>query len=271
MKLGISTACLYPLDTIESLKILSESECKIVEVFFNTFSEIEPLYVKKLRKICDENGMNVVSVHPFTSAFEAFMLFTPYPARFYDMAEIFKKMFAACNELGAKIIVLHGDKAGGPLSDEEYFERFYNLAQVGREFGVTLTQENVNLFRANNVDFIAKMIENLGETAAFTFDVKQAVRGRINPFKILAAMGKNVKHVHVSDNIVQDFGSGSKLNSADDCSCMLPGAGDFDFKKMFEHLKFVGYDGACVLELYRACYGDAEDLVRACGALEDLI
>lgn len=270
MKFGVSSACLYPLDTLASLKTLGEKGCKTTEIFFNTFSEIEPQYVKELKKICDEYGIDVASVHPFTSAFEAFMLFTPYPARFKDMSEIYKKMFEACAVLGAKVVVLHGDKKGGPLTDEEYFERFYSLAKLGREFGVMLAQENVNLFRANDAEFIKKMIESLGEFAAFTFDVKQAVRGELNPFNTLKAMGTHVKHVHISDNNLQKFNKNTKLNSSDDCSCLLPGSGSFDFEKMFAQLKSVGFSGACIVELYRACYHEVEDLVSACKMLEKL-
>jgi len=255
---------------LESLKILGENGCKTVEMFFNSFSEIEPEYVAKLKQMCDEYGVETTSIHPFTSAFEPFMLFTPYPLRFNDMAEIYKKMFAACNVLGAKVVVLHGDKAGGPLNDEEYFERFYNLAKIGREFGVTLAQENVNLFRANRPDFIRNMIKNLGDVAAFTFDMKQAVRGGFNPFEILETMDKNVKHIHISDNNVRNFDEKTALNSSKDCSCMLPGSGSFDFTKMFNHLKLIEYGGACILELYRACYEDDDALMKSCRHLNRL-
>ena len=78
MEIGISTGCLYPELTENSIRILTELGFKRLEVFFNTFSEMEIDYLDRLKRLLDSHGARVVSVHPFISSFESFMLFSAY-------------------------------------------------------------------------------------------------------------------------------------------------------------------------------------------------
>ena len=49
---------------------------RFFEIFFNTFSEIQPEFAKELKRKLDGNGCEVKSIHPFTSGFETMMLFS---------------------------------------------------------------------------------------------------------------------------------------------------------------------------------------------------
>lgn len=49
MSVGISTACFYPAATEEALRCVAEAGAKVTEVFFNSPSELEPDF---LRRIC---------------------------------------------------------------------------------------------------------------------------------------------------------------------------------------------------------------------------
>ena len=76
MNIGVSTGCYFPSYTIDALKSVAETGAKYAEIFFNTDSELNEEYVYELKRIADENGIKVVSVHPFTSAIETFMFWS---------------------------------------------------------------------------------------------------------------------------------------------------------------------------------------------------
>ena len=140
---GASTACFYPMDTEASLKRIAELGIKNTEIFFNTFSELELSFLKELRRIADDGGVAIKSVHPFSSFAENYMLFTAYERRFKDTAESYKRYYEACNILGADILVFHGARDKGSVADDLKFERFGLMADQAREYAVTLAQENV--------------------------------------------------------------------------------------------------------------------------------
>ena len=54
MKCGISTSCLYPMETKESLHTLTDMGFQEFEVFFNTFREIQFSYTLEMRKRLDD-------------------------------------------------------------------------------------------------------------------------------------------------------------------------------------------------------------------------
>ena len=79
---GISTACLYPMEIERALDTLCTLGFDTLELFFNSPSEISPPFVRSLRSVADQSGAKIVSVHPFSSSFEAFMFFSDYYRRF---------------------------------------------------------------------------------------------------------------------------------------------------------------------------------------------
>ncbi len=259
MRAGISTACLYPMLLEDSLSTLISLNFRVFEVFVNTFSELGEDYLKKLARMAQESGSRVESVHPFTSGYENFLLFSDYERRFRDSLEFYKKYFNACNLLGAHIFVLHGRRSDKTsITDRQYFGRYMSLYELGKTFGVTVAQENVNIYSSDSPDFIKRMRKFCGENCAFVFDVKQAVRGGVDPFQILAAMGRQVVHVHINDN-----------GPASDC--MLPGCGSMDFAKMMRILKKSGFDGTLTIEVYRKSFGGLDELPIAGRFVQDLI
>ena len=61
MDIGVSTACLYPLETEKALYELAERGVKNVEIFVNSIDELEGQVLVELRRIIGEYGMNVIS------------------------------------------------------------------------------------------------------------------------------------------------------------------------------------------------------------------
>lgn len=257
MRVGVSTACLYPMELEKSLETLLGLGFQTYECFFNTFSELKKEYLLQFRKRLEETGSNVCSVHPFFSGFEHYLLFSSYKRRFWDSLEFYKSYLEAAQFLGAKYCVIHGDNRS-VIPEEEYFSRFYTIVECGKTFGITVVQENVNLFRSANPDFILRMRKALGKDAKFVFDIKQAVRAGWEPMEVLDAMGENVVHIHVSDNLPGE-------------DCLLPGTGRMDFAKLRARLDALNYQGEFMIELYRHNFGEPSDLWNAAQYLEPIL
>lgn len=260
IRYGISTACLYPLETAQSLSKLTETGFQLFEIFFNTYGEIRQDYLKKLKSILDSSGASVKSIHPFTSAFESMMFFSDYDSRFTDSLDFYRRYFDAAGYLGARILVLHGqrDYHHSSLSEEEYFERYALLHEAGRRSGILVAQENVNRFRSEDPDFIRRMREYLGAGCCFVLDIKQAVRAGKDPYDMCRAMGDQLIHVHLNDN-----------NRKSDC--LLPGQGEMDYEKLKQILQKSGYDGDFIIEVYRSSFSDFDQLLQSKHFVKSLV
>lgn len=260
MKIGASTACLYPMETEKAVATLIENGFKIIEIFFNSFSELESGYLKKLKEYILKYDCEVVSVHPFLSGIEPFLFFSNYERRFYDTVDFYEKFYRAAQILGAKKLILHGgvfpDKYN--LSDEEYCRRFEILAKRGKEFGVETLHENVNKFRASSPDFIMAMKKIIPNNAKFTLDLKQAVRSGYNPFEILDLMGDGLKHIHINDHTGEE-------------DCLLPFCGNFNYEEFFSKCRKINYDGDIIIEVYRSNFYDISELMRSAEKLSKFI
>ncbi len=240
MDIGCSTSCFYPIETEKAFGEVVDLGFKKAEIFFNTSSELELPFVNDLKKTADENGVRVLSVHPFSSALENMCIFGEYQRRYDDFIGIYQKHCHAAAVLGADYVVIHGalENRKIPLSDELYFERFKNLIELGKAEGVTVCQENVNRFKSQHLGFMKKMREALGDDFNMVFDVKQAIRAGYDPFEFLDAMKNEIVHVHLSDNLLPES------------DCLPPGRGNFDFRRLFGILDDSGYKGGYVIEIY---------------------
>lgn len=244
---GVSTACLYPMPTEEALYDLALGGVQNVEIFINTHSELRKSFIMSLGDILRRFDISCCSMHPFSGEMESMMFFSEYERRFEDMLDYYKHYFAAAEALGAKIFVLHGGKSGGNVS--LYAERFSRLSDAAKEFGVTVAQENVARFASRSLSFLENLKNQLGDSAAFVLDVKQAVRSGENPMKMLSALGSSIKHVHISDH--GQYGD-----------CMLLGSGNFQVKNFLQSLSKFSPDCTVMLELYRNAFGCTADLVQ---------
>ena len=199
MDIGVSTACLYPLETEKALYELAERGVKNVEIFVNSIDELEGQVLVELRRIIGEYGMNVLSMHPFSSPMETLFLFGDYPRRTEYLIDIYKRYFEVMAEIGAGVFVLHGAILSSKVPDERYMERYLRLFRLAKEFGVTVAQENICYCKSSSVRFIEDMIGQLGDEVRFVVDLKQARRSNVDPFRLLDIIGDKVVHLHVSD------------------------------------------------------------------------
>ena len=259
MQVGISTACLYPMLLEESFTRLLSLGFRCFEVFVNTCSDLREPFVGRIRRMADDSGSVIRSVHPFTSGYENFLLFSEYKRRFLDGLEFYRRYFHACNLLGADILVLHGRRSDkSSITDAEFFERYARLFELGRSFGVTVAQENVNLYCSDDPSFLRRMRSACGDGCAFVLDIKQAVRGGADPFALCAAMGEKIVHVHINDN-----------SPASDC--LLPGFGQMDYARLISMLRGFGFDGSLIIEVYRKSFGGVAEIAQAKKNVERII
>ena len=257
MKIGISSACLYPELTEHSVAFLLEHGVKTLEIFINTPSELEPHYLNELRRMTAGWGAEIVSLHPYSSGMEGFLFFTDYNRRFEDGVELYKQYFEAIQLLGGDIVVFHGAHREHKIAPDLYFERFGTLWDVAKSMGVRLCHENVERSLSRTPAFFKLMGQYLPD-AQTVFDVKQAVRAGFSPLEMLDAMGDRVAHIHVSDNTpAQD--------------CLAPGQGTMDISGLLQTLLNRGYTGALMVELYRNSYDKYSDLLVSHNYLNHLL
>ncbi len=250
MKTGLSTACFYPMTTEQSLERTAALGFRTAEVFFNSYSELGGPLLKKLEETRARYGIDVVSVHPFTSFAEGYIFFSEYERRVEDGLELYRRYFDAAARLGARIFVLHGGKAAKSIPPELYAERLHRLIRTGREYGIAVAHENVVHFSCESVDYAKALAGLLGDDFCMTLDIKQCVRARQDPFEFVRQLGRRIIHVHVSDHGVKG-------------DCLPPGEGEFDFSALFRALDQSGYTGAYIIELYSSNFQQDHQLLDA--------
>lgn len=257
MDFGISTACMYPQVLEKSVEELGKMGVQKIELFFNTFSELEPDYLKELIKIIAHYHLTVVSCHPFTSGLEPMMFFSEYKRRLKDILELYRHYFDAMNQLGANVFVFHGDRKTSTISVAEYAQNFSALRDLGKSFGIIVTQENVERCKSGILDFITDLRKELNDDISFTLDLKQALRSGLEPMQVARAMGTCLAHIHLNDH-----------DSFRDC--MLPGFGCFPFEKLFAYLQEIHFCGTAMIEVYRKDYLELNELVQSINILKKL-
>ncbi|MBP3938785.1 MAG: sugar phosphate isomerase/epimerase [Clostridia bacterium] len=258
MKIGMSSSCLYPMTVEDSLKTVGELGAKTAEIFFNSYCELKKPIINELRAIKDYYSMDIRSIHPFTSAYEPVLLFSGYKRRLLDGIEFYKNYFEAANEIGAKAVVLHGGKAYTDIEPEEYAESYILLNNAAIEAGVHIAHENVRDHLCANPLFMKRLADCVGDEFRMVLDIKQCRRSGESEVDFINLLGDKIYQVHISD-------------AAEGRDCLAPGAGRYDFRRLFDALALAGYNESALIELYRHNYGEPEELKTAKSYLENLL
>lgn len=248
ISVGVSAACGYPETPEVFVKELCRAGVKEIELFVNCDYETKPEYAKEIKKILDGEGARCVSLHPFTCAIDTYAMFSAYERRTQEYLDYHRRYFEAMNILNAEYFVFHGSKVYYP--DELIFERFSRLRDIGESYNVTVLQENVNNKVTGELETLKRMKAHFGDKAGFVLDTKQACRMGWDPYDGVKALGKSIKHVHLSDH-------GKKGD------CLLPFEGELDIPKFIDTLDSVGYEGCLMIELYRRNFDTVDELVQA--------
>lgn len=254
MKIGVSSASMYPLHAEDAFSELAALGIRHAELFANSTCEAREPVVGQIEDICRRSGMDVLSFHPFSSPMESVYLFSTYDRRIDEMLELYRGFFGTMRRLGAKIFVLHGAILSSKCTPEHYVRQFRLLAEAGREYGVTVAQENVSYCLSGDIEFLKMMKRELGEYAKFVLDLKQARRAHCDVYEYIRGLGRSIVHLHISD------GCGER-------DCLPVGQGEFDFRRLMREMSGIGYDGAYMVELYRQNYDTFDRLRESAEAL----
>lgn len=261
LRCGISTACFYPENTLASLEQVIETGAPVTELFISTDSELKDGYVSRVKDLITSSGIQVGSIHPFSSIIEGFYFASWYEGRMEDGIRLYRRFFEVCRELGADKLVYHGDhkRNEGTFPDDRYADNFRQVAAVGREYDVTLCHENVFYCRLGEPRRVKEIRPLFGEDANFTLDTKQVQRWGSTVEEMLDAMDGRIRNIHISD-----------YNGGED-DCLPPGIGKFDFPGFISSLKARGFDGDLIIELYREGFRDLAELKNAMAYINSLL
>lgn len=248
IRAGVSSACFFPKETMEAVRILAGWKIPEIEIFFNSPRELRAEYIRQLKEICEQSGTKVVSVHPFTSSSEPMYFFTDYPGRFEDGVEIYRHFFHAAREVGASYVVFHGDSPFSRMEEKKAFGQLKRMDEIAREeYGVSLLYENVVRCRGKDPDYFARLKEFYPKMQ-FVLDIKQAIRSQKDPAEYLKKLGNSIAHIHISDSSAQS-------------DCLPMGKGTMDLKKFLQQLQQVGFQGCILQELYRESYQTEQEVL----------
>ncbi len=259
----MSTACFYPLDTAESLKLAGELGFRKVELFINSDSEMGKPYISLIRKICRHYGITVVSVHFFTASFESMMFFSAYGRRTRDSIDRYRRYFEALGGLSPSFLTFHGERStvSGLSFDRPAFpvivEAYQGLCDAAKPYGLVISQENVAWCRSKSPEYVEMLRESLPQLC-FTLDIKQAIRAGSSPESYVEAMGDALRNIHICD-----------YNDRD--TCLLPGKGDMNYYKFFELIKQKKYKNDIIIEIYSSNYVKLNDIIESGKFLQEII
>ncbi len=259
MRLGISTACFYPQPLEETIDRIASLGFSVIEIFFNTESEYDPAFLDTLKRLTDRNGIEIISIHPYTSLMEGMLLFSNYARRTEDGLTQYRKYMRAAARLGAQYLTFHGERFMAQETLFEHMDRTYEvyhtLCDMAQQEGITLTQENVAWCKSRDPEYLRLLTEHVPELR-YTLDIKQANRTGQHWSAYLDVMRNRLRNIHINDYDTTH-------------SCLLPGEGSMDYDLLMQSLKRYQYDHQMLIEVYSANFSDdsqvqyAGDLLRA--------
>lgn len=258
MDLGISTASLFnKAETVEAPALFRDMGVDTAEIFLNTFSEYEPVYIEAIREQAEKNSLRIYSIHPMSVQFEA-QLFSSHPGQKADAMALYKKVLEAGRVLGATHYTMHGalQLIGDPGTTRNHRlqklgDTLDELTDTAAEWGIQLCLENVSWCFYKTPEMALTLREKLGAgKLKFVLDIKQAIRYGQDPFAFIEAVGEDIETVHLCDYVHGE--QGLKLK--------MPGQGEFDFARMRRELEGKGSPCAAFIEVYSDMYTGFSEL-----------
>lgn len=251
MKIGISTASFYPTEIEQGIQNAADLGFRRIELFVNAESEYIPPLRTALKNQLDALGLQVVSLHPYTSSIEGHLLFSDYARRTQDALDQYARYFEAAAIFGASYFTFHGEllrTRGLPPAQVESrrFETYRALCARAAEYGICFTQENVSWCKSSDLMFLKKLYDNVPELC-YTLDIKQAHRAGHTWEDYVDTVGDRIVNLHISDYTEQtDY--------------LLPGQGEVNFSTLFRRLEACGYQGNALVEVYSSDFTALEQL-----------
>lgn len=247
MEIGISTASFFTKATTEdSFDYIKAFGCKVCEVFLSSFSEYEGVLADK---IVQNKSVSVHSIHTLTNQFEP-ELFSLNPRAREDSLNIYKKVLRTGERLGAKYYTYHGATRLKKINYNFDYARLgslvNNLIEVANTYGITLSYETVHWTYFSEPSYFENLKKFCPKLKA-TLDIKQIMQANGDYREFLNIIGTDLTTVHLCDYDKERH-------------LFIPGKGTFDFLELFKRLKDIGFNGACLMEVYPQGYRDFDEL-----------
>ena len=230
----------------------------VCEVFLNAPSQYTPAFGRVCRRIAEDHGTEIVSVHALCSQYEP-QLFSPLTSQRKDAADTLRRVLEAGAEMDVRVHTFHGtlyyhNRLPTTTDYALLAGRAFEVLEIYREFNMTLAWENVYYAAFHRPEFCEQMTRALPDSRhlGFCLDVKQAVLGDEDPLAFLQAMGPKLTHVHLCDVANR--------------KPKLPGQGDVDFAALAGALRQTNPEVPVLLEVYAPSYqttGEVGDCMRA--------
>lgn len=231
----------YPIE--EVIKRVAKIGYDAIEIGAASPHAYPPTLTKErrrdIKKMLEDNNLELSSMLPALSGGPGHNVASPIPEERRHTIEHFKELAVLTAEWGGKILLYIPGWAvyGTPLRQAWQWsvEALREIAQFAAPYGVTLVIEPTS-FDSNIVDRCDDAIMLMEEVAEpnvkLMFDTFHVLYRREVCTDYVYRMGKNLKHMHISDN-----------------DRLPPGEGRGDFVGVINALKDINFDGYLAMEL----------------------
>jgi fructoselysine 3-epimerase len=194
---------------------------------------------KHIRKVLDDNGIALSSMLPALSGGPGHNLTSPIPEERRHTIDHYKDLVELTAEWGGKIVLyIPGWIIFGTTFKQAWewsTAALSEIADKAAKFDITLVIEPVS-FDTNFVDKGEEAIEMMEEVnkpnVKLMFDTFHTLYRKEPSSDYIYRMGKNLRHMHISDN-----------------NRLPPGQGRGDFISVINALKDIDFDGYLTMEL----------------------
>ena len=205
------------------------------------FESMNEMYLKKLKEIADEGGLEVVAAWGHPDGYEG----GKNPGAFDDL----KKQFKTCEILGAKVMRIVGSSLA--FRNEPRGPQIASLSKLLKKPAAMAEERGVRLAMENHFDFTAdeilEILNNVGsEYLGVTYDTGNALRIGDDPVEAARKMARHIYATHVKDVDVVD---GVSLDEWYHYASVAVGDGVVDIPGIAEVLNEAGYSGLFAVEI----------------------
>lgn len=232
---GMSTSCVYPLDTRRAFELAAEAGYDGVEVMVTQHRATQD--AATLLALSAEFGLDILSIHAPVLTRTAFVWGR-------DHREKLRRSAALAAAVGASTVVVHP-----PFRwQRRYAKAFVDLvAELTEEHGLEVAVENMACFSSRGLTvqpFAFGYDPASLDCAALTLDFSHAALAGEDSLEIATRFGSRLRHVHLCD------GTAPSPRGAFLDEHLLPGAGDQPVAEVLELLRTTGWSGSIVAEVH---------------------
>jgi protein FrlC len=194
---------------------------------------------KEIKKVLDDNGIGVSSMLPAPGGGPGFNVASPLVEERREAVDQYKKVIELCSDLGGPTVMyIAGWQIYGTPRIQAWNwsrEALSEIAKTAADFGVVMVVEptptDSNLIESCD-DAIELMEQVASKSVGLMFDTQHAYYRNEVPTDYVYRMGKNLRHIHLSE-----FGR------------LPPGAGPGDFVGLVAALRQIDYKGYLTMEI----------------------